>query len=232
MKMKTKYLLSVYLFILQTGVSFSQVSYVLNFHPCYDKVALKLDNSFYKLGSGDSIQIDQLKFYVSGIEFLNNDKIVWKEKKSFHLLDAYQRRLTVSLKTPPNLAFDKVKFNVGIDSTTNVSGALGGDLDPTKAMYWNWQNGYINFKLEGRSNLCKTRNNEFVFHLGGYQYPFGTLQTVILPAATKQKTDIVIDVNKIITGINLSEKNLIMSPCNEAVLLSEKLSKAFSLQAK
>ena len=75
---------------------------------------------------------------------------------------------------------DKIKFNLGIDSLTNVSGVMGGDLDPTKGMYWTWQSGYINFKMEGSSAVCPTRNHEFQFHIGGYQDPFYAMQTLEL----------------------------------------------------
>jgi hypothetical protein len=53
------------------------------------------------------------------------------------------------LEIPDDIEFDAIQFNLGLDSLTNVSGALGGDLDPTKGMYWTWQNGYVNFKLQG-----------------------------------------------------------------------------------
>ena len=115
--------------------------------------------------NGDSIQLKSLKFYISNIELVNGDKVVWQQKNSFHLIDASKNEsLQIPLKHQSNLNFTKIKFNLGIDSMVNVSGALGGDLDPTKGMYWTWQSGYINFKLEGKSKKCKTRNNEFHFH--------------------------------------------------------------------
>ena len=70
---------------------------------------------------------------------------------------------SLALQIPSNIPFSKLKFQLGIDSLTNVSGAMGGDLDPTKGMYWTWQSGYINMKIEGKSNSCKTRKNQFQF---------------------------------------------------------------------
>ena len=69
-------------------------------------------------------------------------------------------------------------FYLGVDSLTNSNGAMGGDLDPTKGMYWTWQSGYINVKIEGKYSGCNTRNNKFQFHLGGYQNPFQTIQKI------------------------------------------------------
>jgi len=134
------------------------------------------------------------------------------------------------LSSPTNLKFTKIKFNLGIDSITNVSGAMGGDLDPTKGMYWTWQSGYINLKLEGKSKLCKTRNNEFQFHLGGYQNGDNALQTIILNVSENKEIDILIDIEQFVAAIDLSEQNQIMSPGKKAVLLSEKFSKIFSIQ--
>jgi hypothetical protein len=106
---------------------------------------------------------------------------------------------------------------------------MGGDLDPTKGMYWTWQSGYINFKLEGNSNLCKTRHNEFQFHLGGYQQPFNCLQTVFVQVKSTANIKLNIDVEKFFQYIQLSQLNHIMSPSKEAVELSEKLTETFSV---
>ena len=117
-----------------------------------------------------------------------------------------------------------------IDSVTNVSGALGGDLDPTKGMYWTWQSGYINFKLEGKSNLCPTRKNEFHFHLGGYLHPYNALKTVKLKVQQSTDIAVVFDVKKLFSAIDLKSTNQIMTPMKEAVLISEKVAQAFSIK--
>ena len=199
--------------------------------PVYGNTNLQLD-SYYQLNN-DSLQIELLKFYVSGIEFMNDDKSVWKEKNSFHLIDAsVENSLTISLNAPDNIHFNKIKFNIGIDSITNVSGVMGGDLDPTKGMYWSWQSGYVNFKLEGRSNICKTRNNEFQFHLGGYQYPFSAIQTIVLNVKQEEPVNIELDLQKLISQFNLSKENRVMSPDAEAVRLSGYLSSAIRIKQK
>lgn len=204
--------------------------YSLTYHPMYGDSKLEVD-SFYKWGVNDSIQIEVLKFYISGIELLNKGKVVWKEQNSFHLIDiSNQKTLTVLCNIPSTISYDQVKFNLGIDSLTNVSGAMGGDLDPTKGMYWTWQSGYINFKLEGKSNVCKTRLNEFQLHLGGYQHPFNTLRSVILDVSQNETADILIDIKQLLKTIDLSTQHHIMSPGTEAILVSENVIKIFSIQ--
>ena len=231
--MKFKYLFIVLFFGFFPNISFSQTKkqISLSFQPVFGNAPLQLNEKYYKLSSGDSLLIETLKFYISGIELLHKGKSVCKEAKSFHLADAsIEKSLTVFLKTKPGIIFDAVKFNLGIDSATNVSGALGGDLDPTKGMYWAWQSGYINFKLEGKSNLCKTRNNEFHFHLGGYLSPFYALKTTTLQAQGKEKINIKIDIAAFISNTALAKENQIMSPSKEAVLLSEKAINTFTVK--
>ncbi len=226
--MKLKILFALFVAIFCNGYLHAQSTDKILFHPTFGKSALHLDDSCY---TKDSIYFSQLKLYISGVEFLNKDSIVWKEANSYHLLDASdEKSLYILVNSPSDLKFTKIKFNLGIDSITNVSGAMGGDLDPTKGMYWTWQSGYINLKLEGKSKLCKTRNNEFQFHLGGYQNADNALQTIILNVSENKNIDILIDIEKMLAAIDLSEQNQIMSPGKEAVLLSEKFSKIFSIQ--
>jgi hypothetical protein len=106
---------------------------------------------------------------------------------------------------------------------------MGGDLDPTKGMYWTWQSGYINFKLEGKSTICPTRNNAFEFHLGGYQPPFNCLKTALLKSTNQKNIVVVFDLNQFLSSIDLSKQNQIMSPNNQAVLLSEQAIKSFKI---
>lgn len=203
----------------------------LMFQPMFGNSPLSLSEPFYKLNNKDSVQFEVLKFYISGIELLDNGESVWEEENSFHLIDASQEKtMTVLLNKPSTIIYDQIKFNLGIDSTINVSGAMGGDLDPTKGMYWTWQSGYINFKLEGISNLCKSKNMEFQYHVGGYQSPFNAFQTVVLN--WKQSNRINIDIKELLSCIDVSKQDHIMSPGTEAVLLAKKISKTFTIQER
>jgi hypothetical protein len=224
--MKYTVILICFFLISISQVLFSQTATVIIFHPTFGNSNLT-SNTFYIINNTDSIQITALKFYISNIELMDEHKMVWKDSIHFHLLDGFNDT-TFSVNIPENVTYTKVKFNLGIDSITNVSGAMGGDLDPTKGMYWTWQSGYINFKLEGTSNLCKTRHNEFQFHLGGYQYPFNSLQTVFIDVIPKQNIELGMDIQKILSSINLSKQHHIMSPGQEAIIFSETIIKSLS----
>lgn len=203
----------------------------LTFQPQYADSILHLGDHYYPLNDHDSLQFETLKFYISGIVLTDNKGAVWIENNSFHLLDASQEQgLQCNLDIPNNFNCKSVQFQIGIDSTTNVSGALGGDLDPTKGMYWTWQSGYINFKLEGKSNLCKTRNNEFQFHIGGYLYPFSCLQTIQLDLKPTEDPVIILDIKKMLASIDLSKQNQIMNTGLDAVKFSSLISNSFRVK--
>lgn len=215
----------------------AQSNFELVFHPQFNGKDLQKD-SVYVTAKGDSITIETLKLYVSGVRIVtrnhSNEVGVYKEANSFHLLDwEDSSSMKISLPNFPNQAIAReLFFLLGIDSLTNVSGAMGGDLDPTKGMYWTWQNGYINAKIEGKSNSCKTRNHEFQFHIGGYQAPFDALIIVFFQTYAKKEVHIIIDLAKFFQDIALSKQNTVMSPGEEAVLLSEKLWNMFYIQKK
>ena len=184
----------------------------------------------YHLPNGNSISFETFKFYISGIELVENTKTIWREKGSFHLYSADSSNKTISLTVPTTLNFDKIKFNLGIDSLTNVSGAMGGDLDPTKGMYWAWQSGYINFKIEGKSSLVSHPKKEFQFHLGGYLRPFNSIQTTTLAITDKNKIEIVFDMLQFLSEIDFTKQNHIMSPSIQAVAFSQFAIKCFKVK--
>lgn len=202
----------------------------LDFKSVFGEQALVLD-SIYIIENNNTIQIENLKFYISNLALYKDHKLVWAEKLSYHLYDqAVSETHSLKLTMPANITYDQLKFDVGIDSLTNVSGALGGDLDPTKGMYWTWQSGYINFKLEGTSSISSHPKKEFQWHLGGYQKPYDALQHIYIMAANKAQPVILFDVKQFLQQHNLSTQHHIMSPSKEAVNLSEGLVECFKVK--
>ena len=107
---------------------------------------------------------------------------------------------------------------------------MGGDLDPTKGMYWTWQSGFINLKLEGQYKKSGFKNQEFQYHIGGYQNEFNTYRKISLKTAAKKDMDIWVDIEKLFSNTDLSVQHHIMSPGKEAVLVSEKFASMFKLK--
>jgi hypothetical protein len=202
---------------------------IINFQPTIGTQLLIIDSVEYEV-NGDTLSFETLKFYIGHIIFEKEGNIVWKDSVTYHLLDASNKSsLSLTIKSPPNLSFDKVKFDLGVDSLSNVSGALSGDLDPTKGMYWAWNSGYVNFKLEGNSKICPSRNNAFQFHLGGYMAPFKTVQNIEIKCSnTMGIVNLKMDLMGFLRGIDLSKQYSILSPSKTSVELAQKVSNIFS----
>ena len=231
MKLKLLFVLIILLNNAKFLKAQNKENHILVFQPGFAGTQLQVGESYYKFGKGDSIQFNTLKFYISNIECVEKNKTIWSENNSYHLVDISDNKsLKVSLIIPSKISFDQLNFNIGIDSITNVSGAMGGDLDPTKGMYWTWQNGYINIKLEGKSNVCNTRNNEFEFHLGGYQYPNYNMRKIELIVKDNSNLNVFIDLEKFISSIDLTNHHHIMEPSSGAMIVTNDFSKCFFVQ--
>lgn len=200
--------------------------------PTYQNSNLRLDTVKYKLpNSIDSISFTKLKFYISSIKLLQNNRVVFAEKNSFRLIDfAKQKNLSFNIEIPKTIIYTTLQFNLGIDSATNAKANFANDLDPTNGMYWAWHSGFINFKLEGISPVCKTRNNSFEFHLGGFQYPFNSLQTIGLNITNAKSVNILFDLYTLFEKVDLSITNQIMTPSKRSNELMKSISQSFSIQ--
>lgn len=225
-----KAICSIILLSVSTYCSTAQTKQVqLQYIPTYKNQPFVMGATYYPLQDKDSVSFETLRFYIAHISFYKNSTLVFKEENSFHLLDASDPgSMAITIQMPPAALYDAVSFDLGIDSLTNTSGAMGGELDPIKGMYWAWQSGYINFKLEGRSNVCHTRNHEFQYHLGGYLHPNNALQNINL-ATSAQDININLPVDKFVTGEGLAKENSVMIPCAAAVKLSKIIAGSFEI---
>ena len=202
---------------------------VLTFQPTWGTQPVEI-NHWYHLNTTDSVEVENFKCYISSIQLYQANTMMWKEVNSYHLLNiAHPSTFHILLDVPADVAYNSIRFNLGIDSATNVAGVLGGDLDPTHGMYWTWQSGYINLKLEGKSNLCATRWNEFSFHLGGYHAPYNALQTVQVTITQQMVHTMYIDLAAFFSAVQLTRHQQLMSPGAEAVQFSQLFSTVFKL---
>jgi len=211
----------------------------ISFHPTMNGESMEIGQSYYATALKDSVRFDALKFYISAIQLFQDEQLVFTLQKKHYLIDLENREsLIVDLKTKEDVDFKKgegfdlkynrIQFSLGVDSLTNSSGAFGGDLDPTNGMYWTWQSGYINFKLEGVSKVCPARKNVFQFHLGGFLGEENALQKISLAVSGKDnKIEFAID--EWLEQINLKEQYQIMSPSVEAVKMSKLVADLFKI---
>ena len=210
---------------------FSQQLSNIVFQPMVGKNILE-PGKMYSSERNRNFSVTALKFFVSdfrvvlvnGTEIKSNDcwLIDLDEKASL------QRIMSIS----GNPAIRSVYFKVGVLVEANTAGALSGDLDPSSGMYWSWQSGYINFKIEGTSPVCKTHDNEFSFHLDGYKPNEQTARQIdlhYLYPNTSGKIVLNIDVSKLLENIDLSNKSTVNIPGAEAMQMADLITKKFML---
>lgn len=194
---------------------------------CFNATA-QTSISFIPELNDSSIQIETLRFYISDISFLDNSETVYTPGQKYFLVDIDKPESQhIKFDTKKDLNFNAIRFHLGIDSLTNVSGALGGALDPTNGMYWTWQSGYINFKLEGKSDKCPARNHLFQFHLGGYQHPLNAYRTVELAVSPKKEITIQLAIDKLLEQVDVATTYEVMSPGEKAMEISTLISSLF-----
>ncbi|MGZ3931221.1 MAG: MbnP family protein [Bacteroidia bacterium] len=204
--------------------------FTIRFEPVYENEALVLNKKAYRNSAGDTLFIDLFKFYISNVAFKSAGK--WHAvKNSYYLINAEEPSSLVRKLNLPVKEADSIRFLIGVDSLTCVSGIMTGDLDPLKAMYWSWNTGYVNAKIEGRSASCKTVHNVFEFHIGGYMQPYNTLRTVAFKISNhdlrlKAKADQWFDGRE---KINLGKTNSIVTTGKDAVMMAGNYKDMFEL---
>ena len=200
-------------------------------HPVGDYQMLQLDSGFV-FNQKDSMVIHSLRYYISDIKLFQNNLEVYSEINGYHLIDLSDpSSLYIELKLIKGIQYDEISFNLGIDSATNTAGALGGALDPSKGMYWSWQSGYINLKLEGKSNVSPQFGHQFQYHLGGYLYPNLAIQNIRLKTNRKlgSELNIAFDLEQWLLQLPFNVQQHIMSPSKNAVQISIAAAKAFKV---
>ncbi len=202
----------------------------LNFKIYFDQLPLKL-NQKYISAKNDTVTLSTFKCYISNIEIQYSDTTVFKQINSHHLIDVENpNTLQIPITKKSEKLISKLIFNIGIDSLTNTSGAMAGDLDPINGMYWAWQSGYINMKIEGTSPSCPTRKNEFQFHVGGYLEPYYTMRKKVINVNNQRDVTIAIDVAVFLSEINMNNINSVMIPGKIAMNLADIYTKMFYIE--
>jgi hypothetical protein len=193
----------------------------------YGADQLELGKTYFSAALGDSLVFHTCKFYLSDIRLGNS-------KTPFHLVDVEDpNSFYLPFSAAATADATTLRFVLGVDSATTVSGAYDGALDPTNGMYWTWQTGYIHVKLEGVSRICPSRNHVFQLHLGGYAAPYNALQIVQLPIkSTNKQLVLSLDVEPFIAGMQLQDHPEIMSPSSSSINAAQKFAELFNLVEK
>lgn len=128
-----------------------------------------VENGKYKYtnAAGNLYTVSLLKYYVSNA-ILTNDENVEVKLNNYDLIDAFNTGSfsTIEGKAIPNGTYKSLRFNVGIDSIRNHTGAQDGDLDPMHNMIWTWNTGYLFLKHEGKFINAIGDTTNLQYHLG------------------------------------------------------------------
>lgn len=194
----------------------------LRLEVCWAKDSFQLNHVYFLPTIQDSLSIETFKFYLHDIQLFNRKKLVASQQKH-QLMDAENPESFVWLNEPlPD--FDSLAFCFGTDSLVNTSGVMGDDLDPTNGMYWAWQSGYINLKVEGYSPVCNSRNHKFQYHIGGFQGDDNTIRRV---GMARQAGIIRLDLQAFLMQMDLIKRPEIMQPCSAASEAASDFCRAF-----
>ncbi len=208
----------------------AQESAALQIQLDYNQQPLVLGKK-YNSKQNDSLQLSTFKCYLSNIKLIYAVGSSQAFEKKYNLIDADSIQ-SHKIKLP-EIKSDKtqfIEFSIGVDSIPSTQGALANELDVQNGMYWAWQSGYINWKIEGTSKSCATHKHQFAFHIGGYQAKQNALRTVRLPYSTTLKNVLHIDLAYFFDEVSLKEKNSVQIPGNVAMQLADLFTKTFRLE--
>ena len=224
-----KAIFPILLYVISLNV-FGQSFVSLNFIPMWQGNTVSADSVFSIGNSGDSLRISTLRFYVYNIQCESENRIVWSSGDEHFLIDVFEKDGTgILTKVPTKSTVDHLSFTIGVDSTLQTTGAHSGELAPIQGMYWSWQSGYINWKLETEI-IHAGQSNAIQWHVGGYRAPYQTQRTVRLKVMD--------DADSIQCGVQLDTllrdwrviaPAEVMSPSDKAMVLSDRFKTCFQI---
>lgn len=181
------------------------------------------------------LHVETLKCYVGHIELLDmNKQIIGRDSTSYRLID-FKNSNSLNFSIYSNASYASyVRLTLGVDSVTNAAGVHCCALDPSNGMYWSWQSGYIQFKLEGKIK----GNQALTLHLGGFSHAHMSSLTLDIPIQrmitggppqhpSKRRKDLKVDINlnELLELIEAKEEYTIMSPNQQVPLYMEAIGK-------
>ena len=147
----------LFLMSLISGVAEGQSAVVVHHQVTLGDAKVVL-GEWQKSDSNVSVRIDKLRWYVSLPPAGKKGSKAW-------LLDlADSASLDQQMSRPVN---NKISLLFGIDSAIQVGGVGTGALDPLRGMYWTWQTGYVQWKMEGAIRVDGVES-PLELHLGGF----------------------------------------------------------------
>ena len=221
-------------FLFVSEIVLAQKNIYIKFEAIANGKKIVLNDSIYTNNFGENYTVSKLKFYISNLYLLNLKSN--SEFNNIYLIDIKNNDSVKCVNYPEDI--NAISFQLGVDSALNCSGAQSGALDPLNDMFWTWNSGYINFKLEGISSASTADKQRIEQHIGGYKFPYGTQRKIqfMIPYKyfEKNKTiTIQIDLDKYWDGenkISIAKTPVIASPGEQAKNAAGNFVKMFSIK--
>lgn len=210
------------------------------FENYFGDLELLMNAGEYTTAQNEKVTITTFNYWITNIKLVKNDGSEFIENESYRLLRGDQHgTLHFHLKDVPAGTYTAVKFMIGVDLERNTSGAQTGALDPgtNPDMFWTWNTGYIQAKLEGTSPQSTAPNHTFEYHIGGVAAGMETPRSVTLGfpqtlevGAKAGSLIIKADIAKWFpTPKTIAEVSSVTMPGQAAVKIADNYAKMFSL---
>lgn len=199
----------------------------------------------YRTAMSQDFNIQTLGYYISRVELTGpngesySDEVstgaTAEEVKGFYqVLESNASSKSIALENVPVGTYDKITFTIGVEADYVQDGANAGILDPSNGGWlWNWDSGYIFYKLEGTSPASTKVDHTFKFHIGGWKEMAGNASlvnnvkriTLDFPSSAEvttssdQEAHIIMNLLEILDGhhaVDFSTTDRVMSPIDGA----------------
>jgi hypothetical protein len=193
-------------------------------------------NKKYQNPFGETFEITRFRFYAGKLAPVYADaKFKSRISTRYHLIDFSDSASTrIELPVNAGIIYNGIRFQMGIDSADQTRGAQSGALDPARGMFWTWNSGYINVKIEGFSPISTQPSHIFEYHIGGYRENYNTVwqiklystndETFRISKPKKIMIEVAMDLDYLFDGpnpIHISETPNCMKPGELARKISE-----------
>jgi hypothetical protein len=150
---------------------------VLNFQAMANGSVLVPNTYSYTNVAEDTFTVTKFNYYISNVKLKRSDGQLFAEKESYHLIKHVEGQTSFTITDVPPGDYGYIEFLIGVDSLRNVSGVQSGALDVANGMFWDWNSGYIFFKLEGSyKDAVEVNGHDYSIHIGGFKGQYSCLQ--------------------------------------------------------
>jgi hypothetical protein len=143
---------------------------VLNFDNVVGTEDLRLNTGTYTNAVGEQFTVRSLQYFISNISLVRTDGDIYvvPQDSSYFLIEESSALNTMPTLKVPEGEYSELRFIIGVDSlrSTMDLSKRTGVLAPTITTYFNENDGYIFFNLEGTSPQAPSNN--YRFNIGGY----------------------------------------------------------------